>query len=77
MQEQHFEDLKHVFTDELIADQAKKATKILDQLVEGNKLLSLPEDEFQCLLAFRKWKSSSDRATGVFHWRVRGKRRGE
>jgi hypothetical protein len=71
MQEQHFEDLKQSFIDQLAADQAKKATQILDQLVEDNKLLSLPEDEFQCLLAFRKWKASSDKATGVFHWRVR------
>ena len=71
MQQQHVDELKHAFTDQLFADQGKKAVKILDQLVEDNKLLSLPEDEFQCLLAFRKWKSSSDKVTGVFHWRVR------
>ena len=71
MQEQHFEDLKQSFTDQLTQEQGTKAAKILDQLVEDNKLLSLPDDEFQCLLAFRKWKSSSDKVSGVFHWRVR------
>ncbi len=78
MQEEHFDELKHGMADDLrqiLPEEAQKGaiTKMqerMDRMAEENKLLLLPPDEVQLLLAFRNWKGTSNAATGVFHFKV-------
>lgn len=70
MQQSHYESLKREIETE-IPESGAKVSKILDRMVEENKLLSLPEDEFNLLIAFRNWKLSPNRATGIFHYKVK------
>lgn len=81
MQEQHIDELKGQLSRELYAhipeqptpDLVKtKVAQVVDDLIEQNKLLSLPPDEYQLLLDYRLWKKSPNVVSGVFHWRKRG-----
>ena len=77
MQEQHFQELKdqmgHLLSDlvtpENYSSVQAKTSRILDQLVEDNKLMTLPQDEYQLLLAYRLWKKSPKAVENVFHWK--------
>lgn len=74
MQEQHFNELTDQMVTQLLplvpADEAgavkQKVTQAINRLTDENKLMSLPEDEYKLLLAYRLWKASSGVATGSF-----------
>jgi hypothetical protein len=69
MQEQNFNELREAVKSAVPETSQRKVDQIFTQLVDENKLLSLPEDEFNLLMRYRQWKVSADRVTGVFHHR--------
>jgi len=80
MQEQHINELTDDLAKKLVPhiqpegedgfpQVRDKVAAAIAQVVAENKLLSLPLDEQECLIAYRLWKNFSSAVTGVFHFK--------
>lgn len=80
MQEAHFDELKHAAALEAarLLEANTEASRVaavqavrdsLDAMRDTERVLVLSPVEVLLMRDFRAWQKTSDRATGVFHWK--------